>query len=62
MEKNDNLTRNKPILNKKSPEGFLLAYNQSTKINLLGFDTIVNSPSFSSSWGYRYSKPQKGLS
>jgi hypothetical protein len=26
-------------------EGFLLAYNQSTKINLIGCDTIVNSPS-----------------
>ena len=43
--KNDNLTRNKPILNKNSPEGFLLAYNQSAKINLIGCDTIVNSPS-----------------
>jgi hypothetical protein len=46
MEKNDNLTRNKPTLSKKLPESFLLAYNQSTKINLIGCDTVVNSPSF----------------
>jgi hypothetical protein len=44
-EKNDNLTRNKQTLNKKLPEGFLLAYKQATKINLIGCDTIVNSPS-----------------
>ena len=30
---------------KSHPEGFLLAYNQSTKINPIGCDTIVNSPS-----------------
>jgi hypothetical protein len=36
----DNLTRNKPTINKKLPEGFLLAENQSTKINLIGCDTI----------------------
>ena len=30
----------------KNPETFLLAYNQSTQINLVGCDTIVNSPSF----------------
>jgi hypothetical protein len=30
----------------KKTEGFLLAYNQSTKINPIGCDTIVNSPSF----------------
>ena len=29
----------------KKPEGSLLAYIQSTKINLIGCDTIVNSPS-----------------
>jgi uncharacterized protein YqeY len=30
----------------KKPKGFLSAYNQSTKINLIGCETIVNSPSF----------------
>jgi hypothetical protein len=44
-KKNDNLTRNKQTLNKKLPEGFLFSYNQSTNINLIGCDTIVNSPS-----------------
>jgi hypothetical protein len=31
--------------NRRRPK-FLLAYNHSTKINLIGRDTIVNSPSF----------------
>jgi hypothetical protein len=30
----------------KKTEAFLLAYNQSTKINLIGCDTIVKSPSY----------------